>query len=103
MTLDELIAERVRTEVSRQLGALAATAQSERITVRTAAEVADAAAATVRRWVREGHVEATGEGKRLRISRASLEAFLASPRRKAVPMSELSPEALADIYLARGR
>lgn len=97
MSIDELIAQAVRQEVAKQLAELQATATAEHITVATAARMADASAHTVRRWIREGLIHATGEGKRLRVLRGSLDAFLAAPRRRAAPR-DLSPESLADAH-----
>lgn len=102
-SIDEIITERVRVEVARQIGVLQATTTTRHITIATAAREADAAPDTVRRWIREGLIVATGEGRRTRVDRESLQAFLSRPRRARPVPANMSPEQLADAHAARGR
>lgn len=62
--------------------ALALAERDEYLSPTTAAEIADVAPATVRRWVREGRLPGYGVGGRHRVRRSDLDRLLAgSPRR----------------------
>ena len=90
LTADEgrrLVRDLVRAELE------AARAPAEFLSVQRAAEVADVAAGTIRRWIREGRIEGHRAGRVLRVKRADLEALLAAGGARR---HELTPEELAD-------
>jgi excisionase family DNA binding protein len=81
--LDELVRRLVREEVARQLAELRpAQAPPVLLTVAEAAALARVAAGSVRRWIREGRLPATGSGRLLRIAVVDLERLLACGRRR---------------------
>lgn len=88
--LRALIAEVVRDELSRAL------ADRDRpdqyLSPRRAAQIADVAPGTIRRWIREGRIAASSAGRAIRVRRSELETFLRSERRAA---PDLTPEQLA--------
>ena len=87
--LRALIAETVRTEVRRELGA--AMKPEEFLSTLNAAKVADVVPATIRRWVKSGKLPGSHAGRVLRVSRAELERFLKTGARA----NDDSPEAVA--------
>ena len=78
--LTDLIADMVKAEVARQLAARDSV--DEYLSVRSAADLADVAPGTVRRWIREGRIQRHGAGRHLRVRRADLLAFLTSGNRQ---------------------
>ena len=93
--LRELIAELVRDEVRRALGD--APKHDEFLSTPAAAQVADVAQGTIRRWVREGRLEAHRAGRVVRVRRADLERVL---RDGGKPTSDASP-ASADAWVRK--
>ncbi len=89
--LRAVIAEIVREEVAKALAA-ARPANDEYLTAIAAGELAQVAAGTIRRWIREGRLPEYKAGRVVRVKRADLEDLLRTGVRKA---SDLSPEALA--------
>jgi excisionase family DNA binding protein len=81
-SLDELVRRLVREEVARQLAEHRAASVPTWLTVAEAATLARVAAGSVRRWIREGRLPATGSGRLLRIQVADLDRLLASGRRR---------------------
>lgn len=88
--LREMIREVVREELARirdehDRGA-------EFLSTATAANLADVTSHTVRRWIREGKLDAYGTGSRLRVRRGDLERLVGGHRREG---ESLTPEQLA--------
>lgn len=92
--LRELVREEVATAVR---AALADARQDEYLSTSAAARLASVAQGTVRRWIREGRLEALGAGREIRLRRTDVEALMRGGRgygrRTAKPIG--SPEALA--------
>jgi excisionase family DNA binding protein len=90
-TLRTMIVQIVRDEMAR--AAASAAPRDEYLSPRAAGAVAQVAAGTVRRWVREGKLAGHHAGRVLRVRRADLEALLRRPR--AISVDHVEPEALA--------
>jgi excisionase family DNA binding protein len=88
--LRAMIAEIVREELARALAELAR--PDEYLSPRRAAQLADVAPATIRRWIREGRLASTSAGRAIRVCRSELERFL---RRDGRSHDDLTPEAAA--------
>jgi len=94
--LRELIAEEVRRAVREEVGR--APREDVFLSVARAAEVADVAPATIRKWIHEGRLPQHGAGRELRVRRTELEEFLAAPRASD---ADATPEQAAVRYLRR--
>lgn len=82
----EVVREVLREEITRL------SQQEEYLSPARAASVTGVAPGTVRRWIREGKLQARHAGRRVRVGRSELERFLKSGRRLS---TDLSPEELA--------
>lgn len=91
--LEAWIATRVREEVERQLAE--ARAPREYLTTTESAALANVSQATVRRWVREGRLEAHGAGRELRILRIELDGLMRPNGRRLAPRAPVTPRALS--------
>jgi excisionase family DNA binding protein len=89
--LRALITEIVRKEVHAALAEVKALDQY--LPTRVAAEVADVAPGTIRRWIREGRLASHHAGRVVRVRRADLKALLQIGTRQDV--NDLTPEQLA--------
>jgi excisionase family DNA binding protein len=90
-SLREFIAELVREEVQR---AVAAAPHDEYLSTHAAAELAQVAEGTIRRWIRQGRLPDHRAGRLCRVRREDLERLLRSGRRRAGD-TEATPEQLA--------
>jgi excisionase family DNA binding protein len=88
-SLRALIAELVRVEVAK-LAPLAT--NSEFLSVNRAAEVADVAPGTIRRWVREGALPDLRAGKHVRVKRSDLERLLRGEGKRKKTGRDETPE-----------
>lgn len=96
--LRALIADIVREVFRDELHKLAAPKQGEYLSTRTAAELADVADSTIRRWIREGRLPPHRAGRLVRVCRTDLERMMKDGgRRRALPVARRaeSPEARA--------
>lgn len=85
--LRDFIAESVRAELAK----LAAPKQDEYLSTKKAAELANVATGTIRRWVKAGRLSNNRAGRLVRVSRADLERMLRNP-----PLNDsATPEQLA--------
>ncbi len=92
--LEATIRSIVRDELAK---ATAAAKPDEYLSTRAAAELADVAAETIRRWVRIGKLAEHRAGRCVRVSRADLERMLREgSRRVANADPRLTPEQIAD-------
>ncbi len=91
MGLRALIVSVIRDEVRRAVND--AVKADEFLSTTAAADVADVAPATIRRWVSEGKLTRHQAGRVIRVSRAELEQLL---RDSGASNDELTPEQLAD-------
>jgi len=74
--LRSLIADIVREVFRDEMHKLAAPKQDEYLSTRTAAELADVADSTIRRWIREGRLPPHRAGRLVRVCRADLERMM---------------------------
>lgn len=113
-TIDAALRELVRDVVREELRSLLEhpvvqpgeeerqpTGTDEYCSLKRAAELADVHPATIRTWIREGHLIGYRAGTSLRIKRRELDAYLARGIRQPSPPVDLDERA-ADI-LARSR
>lgn len=100
MSLEETIAEVVRTVVREELDRALATMRDEVLSTEQAAEVARVTPKTIGAWIRSGRLDAGAPPYRIRRS-----ALLAAVERgrPARPASPQDPEALAERAHARLR
>lgn len=84
----------VRAEVERALADRDASARTEYLTLRDAAQLARVHVDTVARWIREGRLSSGKAGRHVRVKRADVEKLLAGPRRRKT--ATRSPEDIAD-------
>lgn len=100
---EEELRELVRAVVREELAAarLSDPSHDEFLSPRAAARVADVAPATVRRWVREGKLRKHHAGAHVRVSRAELEALLATPIRRAVDPANDFDESIRSVIRSR--
>jgi hypothetical protein len=94
MTLEEIIAETVRREIRplvERIERLNTASGDELLTIAEAGRVAKVKPATIRRWIREGHLEARGKAKGRRVSRAELLGLRHEPK----PRDESTSDAVA--------
>lgn len=85
--IESVVRRVVREELARMLPA-----RAEYLSPAAAAELAEVAPGTIRRWIRAGHLKAHHAGRAVRIKRDDLERFLAADRQVA---NNLTPEQLA--------
>lgn len=102
------IADIVRTELKVQLAGIVPSPKvppSPFMTVKEAGEYARVSPATIRKWIRDGRLEAHGAGRELRVRVDDLIDALRSPQRRRAPRAgkvrELSPEELANEMIER--
>lgn len=88
--LRALIVSVIRDEVRRAV--TDATKADEFLSTAAAAQVADVAPGTVRRWIKDGKLCRYQAGRELRVSRADLEKLL---REGSASNDELTPEEMA--------
>jgi excisionase family DNA binding protein len=90
--------------IKEELPGLLAEARKERgdyMSTAEAAAHARVAPGTVRRWIRDGHLQGCGAGRAIRVRRGELEALMQAGRAARavgggpVPVRQPSPEALA--------
>ena len=108
--LREALRDLVREEVAVAVRAALAgdggaqSSRTEYLSTADAARLAAVAQGTVRRWVREGRIEACGAGREIRLRRADVEALMRGGRRRGTGASGYgrrvaesigTPEALA--------
>lgn len=91
--LEAWIATRVRDEVARQLADVRV--PREYLSTREAADLANVAQATIRRWVREGRLKASGAGREIRIQRVELETLMRPDGRRLPPRPTRAPRTLS--------
>lgn len=85
--------ELVRGLVAEELDKLRAAAPATLLTTAEAAAHAQVAAATIRRWLREGRLPEHRAGREIRVARADLDQLLARGVRERRPAnSEKTPE-----------
>jgi excisionase family DNA binding protein len=82
----ETFRDEIRIEVARQLAERET--PTEFLSTRHAAEHADVAEGTIRRWIREQKLEGHRAGRHVRVKRADLDALMRVQRAER----ELSPE-----------
>ena len=96
--LRALIADIVREVFRDELHKLAGPRQDDYLSTRSAAELADVADGTIRRWIREGRLPPHRAGRLVRVCRADLERMMKDGGRRhdlAVARRSESPEARA--------
>jgi excisionase family DNA binding protein len=100
------IAAIVRTELEVQLAGIVPSPKappSPYMTTSEAAEYARVSSATIRRWIRDGRLQAHGAGREVRVRVDNLVDTLRPRGRRSQPVKrrELSPEELADQWFER--
>lgn len=84
MSIEEIIAEAVRREMKPLLEKLerlsSGVAGDELLRVSEAATLAKVKPATIRKWIRAGHLEAKGKARGLRVSRADVLSLKHEPK-----------------------
>jgi excisionase family DNA binding protein len=90
-TLRDMIVEVVRVELAKSQAT--PPTLDEYLSTRNAANLAQVATGTIRRWIREGRIEGHKAGRVVRIKRAEIETLLRAGSRP--PANDESPRALA--------
>jgi excisionase family DNA binding protein len=98
-TLESLVRRIVREEIA----ASATAAQTELLSTAEAAGLAKVAPDTVRRWVREGRIEALEAGRELRFRRADIDKLLRGTHRRGPVERVRTPEEIGAALFTRGR
>jgi excisionase family DNA binding protein len=79
LALRELVAQLVREELRRQAGS------AQYLSTGHAAELADVAPGTIRRWLREGRLRGYRAGRAVRVKRDELEQLLRAGNENMTP------------------
>lgn len=79
----------VREVVREELGARPADLERELLTYEQAAALASCSASTIKRWVRDGALAASGKGKLRRVRAADVRACLQSDAKRAAEAPDL--------------
>ena len=90
-TLRTMIVDVVRVELAKSQAA--PQTHDEYLSTRNAANLAQVATGTIRRWIREGRIEGHKAGRVVRVKRAEIETLLRSGSRPEV--NDESPRAIA--------
>ena len=79
----------VREVVREEMGPRATDLERELLTYEQAAALASCSVSTIKRWVREGHLFATGKGKFRRVRAEAVRACLQSDEKRAAEAPDL--------------
>ena len=91
VTLRTMIVDVVRVELAKSQATLQT--RDEYLSTRNAANLAQVATGTIRRWIREGRIEGHKAGRVVRVKRAEIETLLRSGSRPQA--NDESPRVLA--------
>ena len=92
-TLRTMIVDVVRVELAKSQATASPQPHDQYLSTRNAANFAQVATGTIRRWIREGRIEGHKAGRVVRVKRAEIETLLRSGSRPQV--NDESPRVLA--------